>query len=97
MSNQVKNTSVDSSLMLETSSLAHNELKKLESCIDLLVGVTNSLQTEMSNTGNKSHYIRYAKAIQGNVETIRRLTASIHDIKLKERKAGERDISPCDW
>jgi hypothetical protein len=97
MSNQIKNMSDDTSLALETYSLAHDELKKLESCIELLVGVTNSLKGELSSTNNKSHYIRCAKAIQINAEAIRRLIVSMYDIKLKERKASEKDISPSDW
>ncbi len=97
MSNQIKNMSGDTVLALETTSLAHDEIKKLESCIDLLVGVTNSLNSELSNTNNKPHYIRCAKAIQGNAEAIRRLTVSIYDMKLRERKASEKDISPSDW
>lgn len=58
MSNQVKNLKVGASLALEAHSLAHDEIKKLESCIDLLVGVTNSLNAELSSTNNKMHYIR---------------------------------------
>lgn len=97
MSNQVKNNADNTNLALETHSPAHDELKKLESCIDLLVGVTNSLNAELSNTNNKPHYIRCAKAIQSNAEAIRRLTVSIYEIKLKERKASEKDISPSGW
>lgn len=97
MSNQVKNMPDDTSLALEARSPAHDELKKLESCIELLVGLTNEIRKEMDSTSNKSLYVRNAKLIQGNVETIRKLTVSIYDIKLKERKASERDISPSDW
>jgi hypothetical protein len=97
MSNLVKIPSGDAGIVLETPSLADSELKKLESCIDLLVGVTNSLNAELASTNNKPHYIRCAKAIQCNAEAIRRLTVSIYDIKLKERRAGEKDISPSDW
>lgn len=97
MSNQVKNMSGDTGLALESHSLAYSEITKLESCIDLLVGVTNSLKEELSNTSNKLHYIRCAKTIQSNAEAIRKLTVSIYDIKLKERKAGENDVSPSDW
>lgn len=97
MSNQVKNMPGDTSPALEAHSPAHDELKKLESCIDLLVGVTNSLKGELSSARDKLHYIRCAKAIQGNAEAIRRLTVSIYDIKLKERRASEKDISPSDW
>ena len=97
MSNQVKNMSVDTGLTLKAHSLAHDEIIKLESCIDLLVGVTNSLNAELSSTNNKPHYIRCAKAIQGNAEAIRKLTLSIYDMKLKERRAAEKDVTPSDW
>ena len=97
MSNQIKSFPVDASLALEAHSLAHDEIKKLESCIDLLVGVTNSLNAELSSTNNKPHYIRCAKAIQGNAEAIRKLTLSIYDMKLKERRASEKDVSPSGW
>lgn len=97
MSNQVKKISDDTSVALETPSLAHDELKKLESCIELLVGVTNTLTKELTITSNKSHYLRCAKVIQGNTEAIRKLTVSIYDIKLKERRASEKDVSPSDW
>lgn len=97
MSNQIKNASGGTGLALETHSLAHDEITKLESTIDMLVGVTNSLNAELGSTSNKMHYIRCAKAIQGNAEAIRRLTVSIYDIKIKERKASEKDVSPSDW
>lgn len=87
----------DAGLALESISLAHNEIKKLESCIDLLVGVTNSLNSELSSTNNKPHYIRCAKTIQGNAEAIRKLTVSIYEMKLKARKASEKDVSPSNW
>lgn len=97
MSEQVKNMSGDTDLALETPSLAHDEIKNLESCIELLAGVTNSLNTELSSTSNKPHYIRCAKAIQGNVEAIHRLTVAIYDMKSKERRAREKDVSPSGW
>lgn len=97
MSNEVKNMSCDTSLATETRSLAHEEIKKLESCIELLVGVTNSLKAELTSTSNKPHYIRCAKTIQGNTEAIRKLTVSIYDMKVRERKASEKDVSPSDW
>lgn len=97
MSNQVKNISGDTDLALKPYSLAQDEIKKLESCIDLLVNVTNSLKAELSDTSNKPHYIRCAKAIQGNTEAIRKLTVSIYDMKIKERRANEKDVSPSDW
>lgn len=68
MSNELKNMSGDKGLALETHSLAQVEIKKLESCIDLIVGVTNSLNHELGSTNNKILYIRYAKAIQGNTD-----------------------------
>lgn len=97
MSNQIKNMSGDTGLALGATSLAHDEIKKLESCIDLLVGVTNSLNHELDSTSNKMHYIRCAKAIQGNAEAIRKLTVSIYDMKLREREASEKDVSSSDW
>lgn len=95
MSKQAKNMSFDTGLVI--NSLEHDEIKKLESCIDLLVAVTNSLKTELSNTSDNMHYIRCAKTIQGNTEAIHKLTVSIYKMKLKERSASEKDISPNDW
>ena len=97
MSNQVKNISGDITSDVAICPLASDELKKLESCIDLLVSITNSLKKEMEGTSNKTQYIRCAKAIQSNIESVRKLTVSIYEIKLKERKANEKDISPSDW
>jgi len=97
MSNQVKNMSDNISLALEAHSPAHDELKKLESCIQKLVDITDLLTLEMSSTRDKLHFSRCAKAIQSNVEAVRRLTLSLYDIKLKERNAREKDITPSDW
>ena len=94
---EVKIPADDSALALANNSLAPDEIKKLDSCIDLLVGLTNSLNAELSSTNNKQHYIRCAKAIQGNAEAIRKLTLSIYDMRRKERRAAEKDVTPGDW
>lgn len=93
MSNQIKNIAVE---VLESTSLAHEEIIKLESSIDLLVRVTNSLNVELE-TAKGQHYVRCANAIRSNVETIHRLTVSVHNFKLTERKHREKDVTSSGW
>jgi FtsZ-binding cell division protein ZapB len=97
MSNQVKNMSDDTNLALEAHSPAHDELKKLESCIKKLVDTTDLLTLEMSSTHDKMHFSRCAKAIQSNIKTIHELTLSTVKLKLQEYKGREKDVSPSDW
>lgn len=74
-----------------------SDITKLESCIEKLVQTTDILSTEMTSTRDKVHFIRCAKAIQTNIESIHRLTLSIHAVTIQNTKALEKVVSSSGW